>query len=447
MILTRRRSLFGAAALAAQPFCMLRSLAAAAPQTSIGLEIRAVARRLTNEGPATDISSFSGSDAPPILRVRKGEPFTLKVANGLAEPLSLLLHGVRGGNGLDDPRTRALDDVRPGKSGEVSLLLPDSGTYWFHARAGTPDLTSDGVRGVLIVEEPTPWPVDQDIVCLLADWTLDASNKRVLPEVPGSVPHVTLNDKPTPVDYRFRPGSRLRIRLINGSTRRVMLLAIEGARPEIVAIDGQPSERFQPVRDSVPIGPGATFDLAIDLPPEAGKDVRLLLRGTERSGQAVEPDRTLAVLKTEGVPLELRPPLAALAANPALPRAIPLEAATRAELAITREGDIWRINGVDGHALPREPVLRVRRGGAVTLGFENKSSVLVPLRVDGQAMRLLHSKDDGWEPYWRNSVLLPPGSRNHVAFVADLPGRYLIESGFNAQSVAGLRCWFEVLPS
>ena len=89
-------------------------------------------------------------------------------------------------------------------------------------------------------------------------------------------------------------------------------------------------------------------------------------------------------------------------------------------------------------------MLQVKQGDAVALGFTNASKDLVPLSLYGQALRLLHPLDDGWEPYWRDTFMLPPGSRNHVAFVADKPGRWLIESGFDDQAAAGLRCWFEV---
>ena len=44
----------------------------------------------------------------------------------------------------------------------------------------------------------------------------------------------------------------------------------------------------------------------------------------------------------------------------------------------------------------------------------------------------------------RDTVLVPPGATHHAAFVADLPGRWLIESPFFDQAAGGLRAWFEV---
>ena len=50
------------------------------------------------------------------------------------------------------------------------------------------------------------------------------------------------------------------------------------------------------------------------------------------------------------------------------------------------------------------------------------------MHVHGHAMRLLHDLDDGWEPYWRDAVLVPEGKTKHAAFVADNPGKSAIQS-------------------
>jgi len=57
---------------------------------------------------------------------------------------------------------------------------------------------------------------------------------------------------------------------------------------------------------------------------------------------------------------------------------------------------------------------------------------------------VLHPLDDGWEPYWRDSVIIPPGRTVRTAFVADNPGRWLIESTIMDFAAAGLVGWFEV---
>jgi FtsP/CotA-like multicopper oxidase with cupredoxin domain len=167
-----------------------------------------------------------------------------------------------------------------------------------------------------------------------------------------------------------------------------------------------------------------------------------------------ESDLRLATFKIEGEPLAEKPAFAGLPMNPALPNAIALEKASRADLVIepaalgkeaakTEAVPGWTINGVAG-SLQAKPLVSVKRGTAISFGFINKTSVLQPIHVHGHVMRQLHLLDDGWEPYWRDSVIVPPGKTVRVAFVADNPGRWLVESALPDWSGAGLWGWFEV---
>jgi len=56
----------------------------------------------------------------------------------------------------------------------------------------------------------------------------------------------------------------------------------------------------------------------------------------------------------------------------------------------------------------------------------------------------LHSMDDGWEPYWRDTILIQPGRTAHIAFVADNPGSWPIESAIPEHRAAGVGAWFQV---
>ena len=84
------------------------------------------------------------------------------------------------------------------------------------------------------------------------------------------------------------------------------------------------------------------------------------------------------------------------------------------------------------------------RNTPVTLTLRNRSDVVQPMHVHGHCWRLLHDLDDGWDPYWRDSVLLAPGRTKHVAFIADNPGRWALVSGDLRRQDAGLSTWFEV---
>ncbi|UDL95167.1 multicopper oxidase family protein [Lichenihabitans sp. PAMC28606] len=409
------------------------------PDAVTRLDARAAPAHIPGLAGSPQMIALDGTLRGPVLRIKKGEPLAVMLTNHTDQPMTLQWHGmccpdaVDGLIGLDAPA------IVPGAGASIRFTPIDSGLSWFHAAMvpNRTDQTAHGVRGVLIVDEQQPPTVDRDFLVLLADWP-----------TPGGA-QVLINGGGLAEKVTMAPGGRLRLRVVNGSTSRIMLVAIEGARPFIIAIDGQPSELFEPVKDMVPIGPGARFEFMLDVPRTSGATMRLTLRGTERVEGVLEPDRLVLEVRTDGPVRDQIPPIVALPRNPRLPPAIPLEQSVRADLAMEQvpasAGQArWRLNGTATLDLPAHPLLTVKRGGTVTLGFANRSSQSIALRVHGHVMRLLHSKDDGWEPYWRDSVLLPPQTSNHVAFVADNPGKWMIESAIYDQVAFGLRHWFEV---
>ncbi len=170
------------------------------------------------------------------------------------------------------------------------------------------------------------------------------------------------------------------------------------------------------------------------------------------------PDATLLEIQTGGTPRPPQPILPAFASNPLLPGEIQLEAAKKLDLVIEGgaqkgtpaaykpQGEdlrrVWRINGHSG--LEGPPLFSVKKGTPVSLGLVNKTLVPQVLHVQGHVMRLLHDFDDGWDPYWRDSVVVPEGKTKHVAFVADNPGKWLIMSAISEHFASGLAAWFEV---
>ena len=257
---------------------------------------------------------------------------------------------------------------------------------------------------------------------------------------------LTVGGLPVPQAAVLRPGARVRLRLLNACAARICVVSIIDALPSVIAIDGQPSELFQPARGTVPIGPGSRFELMVDLPPTAGRSSSVVLRGEG------EPDRTLVVLTTKGEPLPPAPPVARLAPNPLLPVRIPLERSLRRDVvlgAAVRSGTAgisgaWMINGVTSDGTSGPPLFATRRGSTVTLTIVNKTSVPQQMHIHGHVWRLLHDLDDGWDPYWRDSLLLAPGKTKHAAFIADNPGKWALCSSVADRQVAGLATWFQV---
>ena len=428
----RRRRL--AMSLALLP--LAPSLGRAAPGGPPALALRASS---TGKPPAPPVR-YGDEARGAVLRLKQNAPARIALQNGLDRPTSLDLHGIRAAPPLGGPGPLG-GALSTGATADIAFTPPDSGTFWFHPWILDPreDATAQGLAGVLIVEEPMPPDVDTEVVAMLTDrWPLvgmpDARDAEAL----------GIAGEPWPRSETARRGARIRLRLVNASTRRAVVIGCTGTTPYVIAIDGQPSELFKPLNDRVPVGPGARVDLMFDMPTTIGSAVRLL-------GGTVTGTETALVIAAVGDPQSARGPIRPLPANAALPQAIALERSTRATLVAQRrdgakpdEPAAWSLNGISGPDLPKTPLFRTKRGAPVTLALRNASQDLVSFRVHGFALRLLHDLDDGWEPYWRDAVLVPPGATHHAAFVADLPGRWLIESPFFAQAAGGLRGWFEV---
>jgi FtsP/CotA-like multicopper oxidase with cupredoxin domain len=415
----------------------LPSAAAAAPKT---LEAKPFQASLDVARKKIALSAFNASVPGPLLRVRQGDPLKLRLTNGLDAPLALHWHGVRLPNRMDGAPGLTQTAVAPGGTFDIAFPARDAGTFWYRPDVATFGAGQDwrGLHGMLIVEERTPPPVDHDIPMLLDDWRFDGGGGLADPGGDGES-LLTINGKPAPLTIDASPGARLRLRLLNASPDRLLVLSLDGPPPLIVAVDGQPCDPFNPVRQTLPLSPGARFDVMVDLPRPETSATRLVLRG-ESGG-----DRDVLVVQTSGAARADRPAFVSLPQNPGLPAEIALQDAVRADIRIDRaERRGFAVNGQSGAELSPRPLFSARRGAPVSLGFVNASNALQIMHIHGHVCRILHDLDDGWDPYWRDSVALPPGKTHHVAFVADNPGKWLIESAILDPERLPMRTWFAV---
>jgi FtsP/CotA-like multicopper oxidase with cupredoxin domain len=90
------------------------------------------------------------------------------------------------------------------------------------------------------------------------------------------------------------------------------------------------------------------------------------------------------------------------------------------------------------------PLLRVPKGAPVVLAIDNMSAIAQPLHLHGHFFRQLHPYDDGWDPYFLDTLLVPEYRTVRVAFVADHPGKWLFASTNLERFDAGLWTWIEV---
>jgi FtsP/CotA-like multicopper oxidase with cupredoxin domain len=445
-----RRVFLGQALASVLPFY---ARAEPAPDGFRVLEARKNTLQLLPEpAAATAVWGFDGEVPGPLLRFKKGEEVKIRLVNRLDQSTSLNWHGVRIINAMDGVGGLTQEPVPPGGSFDYRFTPPDSGLFWYHPQVlpNAREQIGRGLYGVLIVDEEAPPTADRDMLVVLDDWKLDGKNQIAgfdAAEASRTGSLVTVNSRAVPVEESLPPSSRLRLRILNAADTRLMAISFNGITPLILAVDGQPCEAFEPVRQTIPLGPGARFDVICDLPGDAGAEANVTLLGDN------EPDRVLLVFKTAGEKRSSLPPIASLAQNPLLPREIKLQASRKIDILIeaisplgpaTNPPLYWKLNGVASNGFAPAPLFSVKRGTPVTLGFVNHTAMVQQMRVHGHVMRLLHDLDDGWEPYWRDSILVPEGKTKHAAFVADNPGKWAIECSIAGRQATGMATWFQV---
>jgi FtsP/CotA-like multicopper oxidase with cupredoxin domain len=394
--------------------------------------------------------SYAGQSPGPVLRLKKGEELKLRIANRLSEPTALSFPGLRTANasagygGLTGPR------LAPSASADVRFAPPDSGFNLYLPHAGGTDAAQQGrgLFGPIVVEEAEAPDVDQDVVVVLSDWSVDErgqikddfSDPAFTRAAGRKCGLVFANTKAAPFELAVRPGARVRLRLGNAATARLTNVGIDGAKTFIVAVDGQPSEPFEPLRSQFPMGPGARFELMFDMPRQSGATVKFVLRGDMGA-----PDQPFVTIATEGEPVAERSAPPRLPPNPLLPAEIALEASRRYDVTIAGGGAApFTLNNATFIDWSPKPAFIIPRGAPSVFAIANKTAVVQAMRLGGHVARLLHSMDDGWEPYWRDTILVQPGRTAHVAFVADNPGKWPIESAIPEHRAAGVGAWFQV---
>lgn len=390
------------------------------------------------------------------------------VENGLDQDTTVHWHGIRLPNAMDGVPGLTQPPIKPGESFIYEFTPPDAGTFWYHPHANSLQQIGRGLAGALIVEEREPVAVDRDLLWMLQDWRLTPDG-QIASDFGGMMDaamsghvgsKVTVNGTP-PVDQPVKAGERVRLRLANAALARMMALRFEGHRPAVVAIDGQPCDPHEPDGGRLILGPAMRIDIVLDMQGEPGK--RYAVIDDFYDGLAY----TLTNLAYDA-----GPPLRAnlLDVPPALPRnPLPepdVAAAERHEIILQGGmmgggklsgmggmmgmggGAAWAINGMsmtgDGRAgMP--PLFTVKRGASCLLIMRNETAWAHPMHIHGFSPLVL-TRNGATVPHrqWQDTVLMAPKDTIEFAFVADIPGDWMLHCHVVDHQMAGLMTVFRV---
>lgn len=335
-----------------------------------------------------NLALFNDSLPGPVLRVKKGSELSVQFANALKESVALTWQGVR----LPaDAASAASAPVAGGQNKLIRLTPKDAGTYWYHA--SSPALARRALSGALIVDEPGAPAYASDNLLFIQSFP---------PE--SGVPIFPVNGEFSPT-FQGPASGRSRLRLVN-ATPLFLRLRLKGPAVYAIAIDGQPvAQPFELKDGRVQIAPGGRVDVAATIDDADATIIEI--------ETAQDPIR-LAVVTPVGPagPMPSGPP-AALPQND-LPAEIPLKDAVRVELPIGGKSGAPASLGT------------VKSGRAMVLTLANSLDAPVAVHVAGHAVRLLDGLDDGWKPWWHDTVPVPAKATVRVALLAQTPGTWSV---------------------
>jgi FtsP/CotA-like multicopper oxidase with cupredoxin domain len=355
--------------------------------------------------------------------------------NGLPVPALLDWRGLDGAAAAEPLTGRP--PTPPGREASFTIPLRRAGTLLCDLR-----LLGDGQAlptrpFPLVVQENNPVAADRDEMFLVEDWRLKSDGAACAPGTEAkdaSAPIYTVNGQVSP-EVTLRSHERLRLRFINGCQRQIIALKIEGHEVRVISLDGAPAEPFVARDGALVLAPGGRVDALIDATAASATASEILLHDGKEA-------HSLARLVPAGAPAVRPAPLPAAPALPddGLPARLDLRGALRVDLAL--EGREWVMPA--GFSVATPPVFKAKSGRTIVLALSNHVELATTFHLHGHHFRLLDRLDDGWKPFWLDTLAVQPGQTQRIAFAAEFSGRWLLESSRTDWAAPRLVRWFSV---
>jgi FtsP/CotA-like multicopper oxidase with cupredoxin domain len=207
-----------------------------------------------------------------------------------------------------------------------------------------------------------------------------------------------------------------------------------------MAIDGQPAEPFLARNGQLVLAPGSRIDVYIDVTRPPGSASAILLHDGK------EPRPIGRLLTSSEAPLRDKPlPAAGPLPSNGLPAQLDLKNAVRVDLALGSPAapqPDWLSPAALGAATP--PAFRIKAGRTAVLALTNRSATPIVFHLHGHHVRLLDRLDDGWKPFWLDTLMIEAGQTQRIAFVAETAGRWLMEATALDWAAPRLVRWYAV---
>jgi FtsP/CotA-like multicopper oxidase with cupredoxin domain len=294
--------------------------------------------------------TLNGTLPGPLVRLKEGQRVRIHVDNRLDEDTSIHWHGLIVPFEMDGVPGVSFPGIKARSTFTYDFPVKQSGTYWYHSHSGHQE--QSGHYGPLVIDPAGADPVayDREHVIVLSDWTfmhphqlmarlkqeggffnrqratllrrlqgkdeMSAADRAMFAkmrmdptdilDVTGAAYTYLINGHGPAENWTglFKPGERVRLRIINAAAMTIFNIRIPGLPMEVVASDGQ---HVRPLTvDELQIGNAETYDVIVTPGDEA---YSFVAEAMDRSGMGVATLAPRPGLRAAVPPLRKRPVL------------------------------------------------------------------------------------------------------------------------------------------
>ena len=291
---------------------------------------------------------LNGTVPGPLVRLRQGQKVRLSVTNELDVDSSIHWHGLLVPFQFDGVPGVSFPGIKPRSTFVYEFPIIQSGTYWYHSHSGLQE--QEGLYGPIVVDPEGVDPIqsDREHVIVLSDhsqlspeaifrnmkvnpghfnyqrqtlagllagkdqslkerinWGKMRMDPTDISDANGSTYTFLVNGHGPRDNWTglFKPGERMRLRVVNASAMTIFNVRIPGLKLSIVQADGN---NVRPIEvDEFQIGVAETFDVIVT--PTDDRAYSLVGEAVDRSGLARATLAPRPGMAAEVPPLRPRP--------------------------------------------------------------------------------------------------------------------------------------------
>ncbi len=258
--------------------------------------------------------TINGSIPGPILDFNEGEYAVIFVKNNMDVETSIHWHGMLLPNFHDGVPYLTTPPIEPGKTFKYEFAIKQNGTYWYHSHTMLQE--QSGVFGSIVIHpKEKTLEYDKELVLILSDWTNEKPmdvlrflkrgtewynikkgtatplNQVIARGALGAqidfwrqrmegadiadiyYPAFLINGEQT-IEYPdFKPGEKIRLRIIDGAASTSFWMTFGGETPMLVSADG--IDVVPVKRNKTFIGVAETYDFIATIPHNGKMEFRI----------------------------------------------------------------------------------------------------------------------------------------------------------------------------